>query len=150
LGEYPGVEQLSIASVDAGVLAYYSRARHLDTVGLNDRFIAREHDIGRLTKYFFGAKPTVIFQRDRVDGTLITYGHGVLGDHDKWADNPGWDDYVYVGTITDVEPWRHELHVYLRRDAPEADKLRHFLAERIVDFVHPEPPVKLGSSRTAG
>src|SRR5262249_16317954 len=83
LGEYLGIECFSIAAVDAGVLAYYSGAKHLDTVGLNDRFIAREHDVGRLTSYFFGAKPTVIFQRERVDGTLITYGHGVLGDHEK-------------------------------------------------------------------
>jgi hypothetical protein len=150
LGEYPGIEHLSIASVDAGVLAYYSNATHLDTVGLNDRFIAREHDIGLLTKYFFGKKPTLIFQRDRVDGTLITYGHGVLGDHERWADHPGWDDYDYVGTITDVEPWRHELHVYLRRDAPGGAELRRFLGARIIDFVHADPPVKLGSSRTAG
>jgi hypothetical protein len=115
-------------------------------VGLNDRFIARERDLDRLTAYLFGRKPSLIFQRDRVDGTLITYGHGRLGNHERWAAHPGWDGYRYLGTLTDVEPWRHELHVFMRSDAPDAGALSEFVRRDVVDFVHPRPPIRLGSA----
>jgi hypothetical protein len=127
------------------VLAFNSGARHLDTVGLNDRTIARERDLGRLTAYFFGRKPAIIFQRARLDGTLITYGHGPLGNTALWAAHPGWDDYVYAGSIDDVDPSRHEMHLFLRKDAPDAAALLAFLRTRVVDRVHPRPPLPLGT-----
>jgi hypothetical protein len=148
LGTFPGMDRLTIAAVDAGVIAYYSNARHVDTVGLNDRTIARERDVGRLTSYFFGRKPDIIFQRERLDGSLVTYGHGVLGNHALWADHPGWDDYAYAGTVVDVEPWRHELHLYVRKDTPQTGALRDFIAQKVADFVRPTPPVTLGTARS--
>jgi hypothetical protein len=147
LGEYPGIGDLLIASVDAGVLAFNSGARHLDTVGLNDRVIARERDLSRLTAYFFGREPAIVFQRARGDGTLITYGHGPLGNTALWAAHPGWNDYVYAGSMDDVDPQRHEMHVFLRKDAP-ADLLA-FLRARVVDRVHERPPIALGTQPMA-
>jgi hypothetical protein len=114
-------------------------------VGLNDRVIARERDLGRLTAYFFGRKPAIIFQRARQDGTLITYGHGPLGNTALWAAHPGWDDYVYAGSIDDVDPSRHEMHLFLRKDAPDAAALLSFLRARVVDRVHERPPIALGT-----
>lgn len=143
LAGYPGVADLLIASVDAGVLAFNSGARHLDTVGLNDRVIARERDLARLTAYFFGRRPAIIFQRARRDGTLITYGHGPLGNTAQWAAHPGWDDYVYAGSMDDVDPQRHEMHLFLRKDAP--GDLLAFLRARVVDRVHERPPIALGT-----
>jgi hypothetical protein len=96
----PGIERLTIASVDAGVLAYCSRARTSTWPGLNDRVIAAERDPRRLADYVFGRQPDLLFQRERTDGTLITYGHGPLGDHRTWASHPGWDGYEYAGSIT--------------------------------------------------
>jgi hypothetical protein len=127
------------------VIAYESRVRHIDMVGLNDRFIARERKLEKLTAYLFERKPDIILQRDRADGSLITYGHGVLGDHTKWAEHPGWDHYAYAGSIIDMEPWRHELHVYVRREAPAS--LLTYVQRRVVDVVHAEPPVVYGSGR---
>jgi len=145
LAEYPGIAGVLIASVDAGVLAFNSGARHLDTVGLNDRVIARERDLSRLTAYFFGRRPAIIFQRARRDGTLITYGHGPLGNTALWAAHPGWNDYVYAGSIDDVDPSRHEMHLFLRKDAPGAAALLSFLRTRVVDRVHERPPIALGT-----
>lgn len=147
LGRFPGVESLTIASVDAGVLAYYSRARHVDIAGLNDRTIARERDAVRLADYLFSRQPDLLFQRERVDGTLITYGHGPLGDHRQWARHPGWDAYEYAGSITDVEPWRHELHVFVRTASPAADALRTFVREKVADRVHAQAPFVFGTAR---
>jgi arabinofuranosyltransferase len=149
LGAFPGVERLTIASVDAGVLAYCSRARHVDIAGLNDRVIARERDPQRLADYLFGREPDLLFQRERTDGTLITYGHGPLGDHRKWASHPGWDGYLYAGSITDVEPWRHELHVYVRSASPAAAELRELVRTRLADRVHETPPFTFGTARAA-
>lgn len=145
LAQYPGIGGVLIASVDAGVIAFDSGARHLDTVGLNDRVIARERDLARLTAYFFGQKPTIVFQRARQDGTLITYGHGPLGNTAQWAAHPGWNDYVYAGSIDDVDPSRHEMHLFLRKDAPDAPALLQFLRGRVVDRVHERPPIALGT-----
>ena len=149
LGEFPGIESVTMASVDAGVLAYDSRVIHVDTVGLNDRFIARHEDIDELTGYLFGRKPDLILQRARIDGTLVTYGHGILGDTSAWSTNPGWDDYVYAGSITDVEPWRHEMHVYVRRDGAKARELLDFLRSGFIDRIHPAAPVPLGTKPQA-
>lgn len=149
LAGFPGIEDITMASVDAGVLAYDSRVRHLDIVGLNDVFIAREQDFEALTGYLFGREPELILQRARTDGTLIGYGHGTLGNTQAWAGHPGWDDYVYAGSVIDVEPWRHEMHVYVRRDAPVAPALLEFLRERVVDHVHSTAPVPLGTGPQA-
>jgi hypothetical protein len=145
LAAYPGIADVLIASVDAGVLAFNSGARHLDTVGLNDRVIARERDLPRLTDYFFGRRPAIVFQRARKDGTLITYGHGPLGNTALWAAHPGWNDYVYAGSMDDVDPSRHEMHLFLRRDAKDAAALLSFLRARVVDRVHERPPIALGT-----
>lgn len=145
LGEFPGIEELTLACVDAGVLAYETRTRHIDTVGLNDQFIARERDLDRITSYLFGRRPDIVLHRSRIDGTPITYGHGVLGNTALWADHPGWNDYVYAGSILDVEPWRHELHVFVRADGRRARPLFEYVQERVADRVHPESPIALGT-----
>lgn len=139
LAEFPGIQSVLLAAADAGALPYVSDVRHLDLVGLNDRFIAREHDLDKLLSYVFGRKPDIILERDRADGTLISYGHGTLGDHTRWGAYAGWDDYAYAGTLVDVEPWRHELHVFVRKAAPAG--LFTFLRRRFVDYVRPEAPV---------
>jgi len=42
LQAFDGIEGITIASQDAGLIPYFTRVRHIDTAGLNDRYIARE------------------------------------------------------------------------------------------------------------
>src|SRR5262249_43747281 len=60
LAAYPDIRGVRIAFADAGVIPYFSNAPHLDVVGLNDRFIARERRLDKLVDYFFAQQPDLI------------------------------------------------------------------------------------------
>ena len=142
LALFPGIDKLSIASVDAGLVPYYTRAYHIDIAGLNTRYLAQEQDVQKLSNYIFARHPDLIIYRTRKDGGYVTYGHGHLGDERTWAANAGWDDYLYAGTAD--QPDAHRLNIFVRRDAPNRDALVDYIQKRVVDYVLPQAPVPLG------
>jgi arabinofuranosyltransferase len=147
LAQYPGVADLSIASVDAGLVPYFTRAYHIDLAGLNTRFIAEHHDSTVISDYVFAQRPVLIIYRTRKDGGFVTYGHGPLGDERTWATNPGWDQYVYAGTAD--QPDVHRLNLFVRWDWENRASLVAYLQTHVVDYVLPEAPVALGQAAVA-
>jgi arabinofuranosyltransferase len=145
LQAFDGIEKITIASQDAGLIPYFTRVRHIDTAGLNDRYIARERDPRKLSDYVFHQHPDLIIFRSRKDGTLLTYAHGPLGDQTKWSDNPGWDEYEYVGTVD--QPEIHDLQFFVRRDSPVAFALARYIKTNVAEHVEDRSPVKLGTAQ---
>ena len=122
-----------------------TEAINIDTVGLNDAYIARERDLDALADYVFSRKPTLFFYPANPNFSYVTYGHGPLGDFSAWARHPGFDDYVYVGTVFRVADVGYDLHVLVRRDDPRFEELSRFLRSSVVDTVLRRFPVVLGS-----
>lgn len=144
LSRYPGIRDVHIAFGDSGVIPYYTGARWLDVVGLNDSFIARRSDLQVLVDYFFRSSPDVAIQVAGRDHAWLTEGHGPLGNLDAWADDPRWDDYDYVGTNL-TSPGSYDLHWLLRRGSPHRDRLGAFLRTRVVDGWYEVLPLRLGT-----
>jgi len=145
LRAYPDIRNVSIAYGDAGIVPYVTEAINIDTVGLNDAYIARERDLDALADYVFSRKPTLFFYPANPNFSYVTYGHGPLGDFSAWARHPGFDDYVYVGTVFRVADVGYDLHVLVRRDDPRFEELSRFLRSSVVDTVLRRFPVVLGS-----
>lgn len=144
LMNYPYIRDISIAIGDAGVIPYFTEAYTIDTVGLNDSFISREKDIRKLTDYLFSKRPILIFQAANKNHSLITCGHGHLGDNTKWALDHRWDNYRYIATITTT---MYNLHLFLRQDYKFYEYFSRFIKENIADIIYPESPLTLGSQR---
>ena len=144
LSEYADIQNVRIACGDSGVIAYFTGAKFLDTVGLNDGFIARNRDIDLLTDYFFGEKPTLVFAMANKDHTWIDYGHGPLLKRTDWMRDPRWDDYIYAGTIT-TSGGMYDIHLMLRKDYEQMEELADFLAARIADRMYDPFPLPIGT-----
>jgi len=137
LAAYDGIRDLTIAYGDAGVIPYFTDARIVDTVGLNDNVIARERDLGRLVQYVFDRQPDIIVFPTLPDFTPPTFGHGPLGNWPAWIHRPEcrWDRYTYAGTTTTDF---YYLNFLVRREAPDADRLVAFVTEQVADLRAPE------------
>lgn len=149
LHRYERVRDILLAYGDAGVVPYYSEARHLDAVGLNDRFIARNTNIAALTDYFFSRQPTLIIHPGNFDNTWIRFGHGPLGDHSKWASDPRWDEYVYAGTISKLTGL-YDGHCFVRKHYADFAGLVAHIQTHVADTIHQPFPLPIGSYRPPG
>jgi len=109
----------------------------IDTVGLNDGVIARERDPEKLARYLFGRRPDLFIFPTLPNFTLATWGHGPLGNWPRWVGLPAcqWEDYVYVGTTTTDS---YHLNFLVRRETPQAARLRAFIATRVANLRAPE------------
>lgn len=132
LARYPHIAETSLAFGDAGTLAYFTDSTFIDLVGLNDRFIATERDLGRLVDYLFDKRPTIIMVPTRRDLSLITFGHGPLGDWSTWTRHAGcrWHEYAYVGTTFTLGAY--DLSILVRRDDRHAAELAAFLRRHVI------------------
>jgi hypothetical protein len=144
LAAFPAIRQTRIAGADAGVIPYFTEALWLDVAGLNDRFIARERDVGRLVDHVFGQRPDLFIHAATDDHQWITFGHGPLGNYRTWAGDPRWDGYAYIGS------WRpahrlYQLHFLVRRDAAHGSALAEWLLRRVVDGRYEALPLALGT-----
>jgi arabinofuranosyltransferase len=148
LAGFPGIRGVRIAFGDAGVIPYFSNALHLDVVGLNNRFIARERDLGRLVDYFFAEEPDLVLHPANKDHSWFSGGHGPLGDTRAWSGDPRWDEYEYAGTLRTAETY--DVHVFVRRGYGQADALLKYLRQRVVDGIYREFPIAIGSYAPAG
>jgi hypothetical protein len=122
LGTYPRIREVTIGSTDAGLVPFFSGARHVDMAGLNTRFIAVHRDVTVAADYFFAQRPDVIIVRAKVGGVLIDYEHGVLGNYPRWAHHAGWDDYTCEGAIHTGPDY--DLYFFLRRGDPYREGLQ--------------------------
>ena len=143
LAEYSEIRDLRIAMGDCGAIPYLTEAYVIDTVGLNDSFIARERDIDRLTDYVFSQAPDLFFMKGTEDHAVLAEGHGPLGDRTKWSNDPRFDAYEYVGTITLAQ--RYDYHLLLRSTYPDFDDLSSFIQQHIADVVYDPFPLPFGT-----
>jgi hypothetical protein len=142
LSQYPSISRIRIAFGDAGVIPYYSGSLSLDTVGLNDRFIAQERDLRKLTEYFFNQKPDLILQPGWNDFTWLTSGHGPLGNYLLWSTDAQWDKYAYIGTI---RTGYYDIYMFLRRDLSDFTQFKEFLKDFVADGTYTDLPIAIGN-----
>lgn len=141
LARYRNISELSLAFGDAGTLAYFTDSTFIDLVGLNDRFIATERDLGKLVSYLFDKRPTIIIVPTRRDISLITFGHGPLGDWSTWTGHARcrWHEYGYAGTT--FTPGAYDLSFLVRRDDRHAAELAAFLRRHVISGRAPTFPL---------
>jgi hypothetical protein len=146
LAEYPGIRETKIACGDAGVMPYFTGAKHLDTVGLNNRFFATHQDPGELIDRFFQEQPDLAFISTTWNkkGEMIVFprGHGPLGGLKKiiWAADPRWSGYAYAGT---VKTNYYDLNVFVRKSYPRSTELVSFI-QNISDCFYDPFPLAIG------
>jgi hypothetical protein len=145
LREYPAIRNVRLAFGDAGKIPYFSGAKVLDVVGLNDSYISREKDFGKLVDYFFERKPDLVIHPSQVRSrTWLRHGHGPLGNYDRWSSDPRWLDYQYAGTvITNI----YFLEFFVRKDSPHYPSLGEYIRDNIAEHQWPRFPHPLGTSR---
>ncbi len=137
LARFPGIRDVTIAFGDAGALAYFTDARFIDTIGLNDRAIPRMPP-ENVVRYIAGRQPTILITVTRRDLSPFLGSHGSGAGHDP-NQNPDWhfERFDYAGTV--MTSW-YDLHLLVRRDAPQRDALMAFLRHGVVDGVHRRLP----------
>ena len=143
LSRFSDIESIRIAFGDSGVIPYYTGSVWLDVVGLNDGLIARTRDKEKLVDYFFSFQPDLVIHPGQKDFSWITYGHGTLGDYVSWADDPRWDEYVYVGTCITVGSY--DLQFLVRRSSRFQEALTVFLHDKVIDGQYAPFPYAIGT-----
>lgn len=144
--EYPGIKNVTIAMGDVGVFGYFTDAQILDTVGLNDTFIARNRDYPQLADYVFSRKPTVALAESAMESGWFEERHGPFKGHfSRLMADPRWDEYAYVGTV--VFSSMYYFQVFLRHDYADFEEFRRFLQDRIVDRTYDVFPLPYGTYR---
>lgn len=119
LAQIPCISNILIAFGDAGTVPYYSGAKVLDVVGLNDNQIAREGSKKGsrwIIDYTLGKKPDLIGMYTYPDGRVFNKGHGVIGNAytDLFTYQRFTESYKYVGGF-DFN-WAH-LQWFTRKDS---------------------------------
>jgi hypothetical protein len=123
----------SLASVDIGVLGYYSGARIIDVVGLTDRRIARSAG-GHLEKQFnldhvfSAARPDCLILRSTIlpviaGGQLLRCRPGSEIEKRLFFDRRLPADYRLALSLEVRQDPRQSKLLFLRRDHPLARKL---------------------------
>jgi hypothetical protein len=130
LARFPDIAQVRIAFADSGVIPYFTGAQWLDTVGLNDRFLARTGDRHAAVDYFFNWSPDLIIHPGS-ESAWIPHGHGPLGNYQSWAGDRRWDGYEYVGTTRTTG--RYDLQYFVRRSSPFGYALGGFVKTMVAD-----------------
>lgn len=143
LSKYERIKKVRIAFGDAGVIPYFTEALILDDVGLNDRFIATETDLTRLTNYYFGQKPDLAIVTSNKDLTWTKNGHGHLGDFSRWATNANWDEYIYSGTVKTENGY--DLQFFLRKNMTDFNNFHQYLQQKVVDGYYDTFPMQIGN-----
>jgi arabinofuranosyltransferase len=123
----------SLASVDIGVLGYYSGARIIDVVGLTDRRIARSAGghLGKqfnLDHVFMGSRPDCLILRSTIlpviqGGQLLRCRPGSEIEKRLFFDRRLPADYRLALSLEVRQDPRQSKLLFLRRDHPLARKL---------------------------
>lgn len=105
IARLPDHEHITIASADAGVLPFYSNARHFDLVGLNTNEVARGRSAEQVIALTAKARPDVLLIPVRMSGadscfTIYREGHGLIGAHyPELVADPGFTSYRSIGRL---------------------------------------------------
>jgi arabinofuranosyltransferase len=146
LRRYSEITSTRIAFGDAGIVPYVTRAPWLDSVGLNDSFIARNSDLTTLTDYFFDEEPDLVFLGSDRAGGWFSGGHGPLGDFLTWSTDPRWDDYAYAGSVRRSD-LPYDNVILVRTSSEKYESLMEFLRSQTVDGWYDSIPWDLGTHR---
>lgn len=141
---YPEIRSVTIAWGNAGVIPWVTDALFVDMVGLNDAFLARNHDLDARVDYFFSRRADLVILPTDSDGNWFG-GHSDLGARlGEWQSDRRWDDYRYVGTLRTARQRDH--HYYLRVDSPHAEELSRRLLDGALTVSRESRPPALGSA----
>jgi hypothetical protein len=114
---------------------------------LNDSFIARTRELPVLVDYFFDFQADLVMLPTNKDHSLISYGHGPLGDYSQWALDPRWAQYEYVGTSI-VEGPSYDIQFFVRSSSKYERELSSYLRSRVVDGWYSLSPFRLGTGNS--
>jgi hypothetical protein len=125
-------DDINVAYADAGALAYYFEGKFIDIVGLNNNYIAHNSDnFDLLVDYFFALNPTLAIIPATHDKRWIDYGHGTLGNYQKWMIDRRWNNYMFAGIVTSSD--NYELYFFVNKGYNNHKKLLNFIDMNIVD-----------------
>jgi hypothetical protein len=147
LSQYSGIRETTIACSDAGAIPYFTEARNLDIVGLNDRFFATHRNLNELIDYFFQEQPDIAFiptvWNKNNEMQIFLHEHGPLGGSATllWLSDPRWIGYAYAGTINSDY---YDLNIFVRRNYPRYGELSSFI-RRIADRCYERFPLDVGN-----
>jgi hypothetical protein len=144
LAKFKDIRGVKIAFGDAGVIPYFTQAQWLDFSGLNDRFIATHKNLPDLVNYVFEWTPDLIITASNKNLTWVGYGHGGMGNFPAWAQDPRWDDFIYVAT-TPVEGPIYDLQYFIRKGSPYYTTLAPFIREQVAEGWYTQFPIQIGT-----
>jgi arabinofuranosyltransferase len=144
LARFPRITEVRVAFNDSGVIPYFTGAIWLDTVGLNDGFIARTLDQSKLADYFFNWSPDLVIHPGKAEQSWLRNGHGPLGDFLSWTNDPRWDEYEYIGTSKTSDSL-YDLQYFVRKSSRFRISLEYFLKEHVVDGWYDPFPLSIGT-----
>lgn len=143
LSLFPNIEKVRIAFGDSGVLPYFTKSIWLDTVGLNNSFIARHKDLTQLTDYLFQWNADLIIMPGNNDYTWIDYGHGPLGNIPLWVKDKRFNEYTYIGTSKTKSSY--DLHYFIKEESKKNKDLSVFMKKHVTDGRYREFPISIGT-----
>ncbi len=147
LALYPDIQRVRIAFGDSGVIPYFTESIWLDTVGLNDAFIARNRDLNKLLSYLFDWRADILILPSLGTKTWLTFGHGPLGNIPVFSSDPRFDEFEYIGTaLTDA----YDLQFYISKRSSLHHELKLFVRNEIIDGFFSAPPLSLGAYKQVG
>lgn len=144
LASYREIKKVRIAFADSGVIPYLTSAIWLDTVGLNDPFIARNQKFERVLNYMFHWKPDVLILPSLGSSGWLTYGHGPIGNVEQWARDPRMDEYEYVATSVTNQ---YDLQFFFLRTSVFGENLKKHIKSTVADGFFLEFPMDVGTRK---
>ena len=144
LAKFKDIRGVRVAFGDAGVIPYFTQAQWLDFSGLNDRFIATHKNLPDLVNYVFEWNPDLIITASNKNLTWVGYGHGGMGNFPAWAQDPRWDDFIYVAT-TPVEGPIYDLQYFIRKGSRFYTTLAPFIREHVAEGWYTQFPIQIGT-----
>ena len=149
LAQFPEIRDVKVAFGDSGVIPYFTGALWLDTVGLNDGFIAKTRDKNKLVDYFFDWSPDLVIHPGRARTSWLQDGHGPLGNYLSWSNDSRWDEYQYVGTSNIIDTY-YDLQYFVKKSSRFRDPLEGFLKANVVDGWYDPFPLPIGTYHPKG
>jgi hypothetical protein len=125
----PDHRDLLVVGPDVGAMAYFSEARWIDPVGLNDNFLARNARAPkqRLVDYLFERRPDVWILA-KVGRRFLVGFPGPLGDYSaRVSADPRFQAFTHVAAHRKNSGGRYDYHFYVRKDLPRFAEARRIL-----------------------
>lgn len=128
----PDRHDLLVVGPDAGAMSYFSEARWIDPIGLNDNFLARNAKAPKQTliDYLFSRNPDIWILCVGANG-FVTSFPGPLGKQSaRIHDDPRFARYADVASHRKNSGGQYDYHFYVRRDVEQFAEVSRILRSK--------------------